>query len=390
MSTSNGDNQKPDRQTCILSDGRRVKFTLKKRCRDPYYLVYFRTPDGRPKEKSTSEANKRRATDSAIVIISEEYSPKPVRPNPSWDEATKVMVRYMEADNLRPGTITQYQMAVNGLRRLFPETCGPAAITPQLAQKYKVLRLETKIAPRTVEGNLGNLNIVYGHWWRDICRILVENPFEGVAPPKADKRPPRIISPEEEQAFLSWLSRHWRGWRFPAMFLEVKKVTGCRIGELAKAPTTNLRDGRLYFEASTTKGRKQRAVKLPPALYEELRDAAGRKFVFGEFSKQLRAIHRKRGKPGYGTMVGEFQPERLVNWLQDQVIRYFKKNPKAKRFKLHNFRGTAMSRARMAGVSFDDAAVAFGCNPETMRQHYVALEEQEISDRVMDKIQAQT
>lgn len=45
-----------------------------------------------------------------------------------------------------------------------------------------------------------------------------------------------------------------------------------------------------------------------------------------------------------------------------------------------------MSKARMAGVGFDDAAVAFGCHPETMRKHYVALDETEISDRVMDKI----
>jgi hypothetical protein len=41
---------------------------------------------------------------------------------------------------------------------------------------------------------------------------------------------------------------------------------------------------------------------------------------------------------------------------------------------------------RMAGVGFDDAAVAFGCHPETVRKHYVALDETEISDRVMDKI----
>jgi hypothetical protein len=71
-------------------------------------------------------------------------------------------VRYMKADNLRPGTIAQYQYAANGLHKVFPETHGPASITPALAQKYKVLRLESKIAPRTVEGNLGNLSIVYG------------------------------------------------------------------------------------------------------------------------------------------------------------------------------------------------------------------------------------
>ena len=207
-----------------MSDGRRVKFTLKRRNRDPYYLVYFRSPDGRPKEKSTSEPNKRRATDAAIVIINEEYAPKPIKPNPTWDEAVKMMVRYMKADNLRPGTIAQYQYAANGLRKVFPETHGPASITPALAQKYKVLRLEAKIAPRTVEGNLGNLSIVYGHWWRDTCKILAENPFEDVAPPKQEKRTPRIISPDEEEAFLTWLAEQWHNWRFPALFLEVKSL----------------------------------------------------------------------------------------------------------------------------------------------------------------------
>jgi hypothetical protein len=44
----------------------------------------------------------------------------------------------------------------------------------------------------------------------------------------------------------------------------------------------------------------------------------------------------------------------------------------------------------MAGVSYEDAAIAFGCNPDTMRQHYIALDEVEVSDRVMDRIQSQT
>jgi hypothetical protein len=85
-----------------------------------------------------------------------------------------------------------------------------------------------------------------------------------------------------------------------------------------------------------------------------------------------------------------------VQWLsmkkpgKVQIIGYFRQNPGVKRFKLHNFRGTAMSQARMAGVSFDDAAVAFGCNPETMRRHYIALDEVAITDRVMERIQSQT
>jgi len=176
----------------------------------------------------------------------------------------------------------------------------------------------------------------------------------------------------------------------PLLFLEVKKATGCRIGELASTATANLKDGRLYFEAVTTKGRKQRAVKLAPALYEELRLVAGPKFVFQVFSGQLRANHLKRGQTRHAQMVKGFAPRRLVNWLQDRVVEYLEATPTAKKFKLHNFRGTAMSKARMAGISYAAAAVAFGCNPQTMRQHYIALDEVEISDRVMEKIQSQT
>ena len=46
-----------------------------------------------------------------------------------------------------------------------------------------------------------------------------------------------------------------------------------------------------------------------------------------------------------------------------------------------------MSKALEAGVSYEEAAIAFGCNPQTMRWHYIALDEVAISDRVMDKIQ---
>jgi hypothetical protein len=135
------------------------------------------------------------------------------------------------------------------------------------------------------------------------------------------------------------------------------------------------------------KGRKQRNVKLPPNLYEELKAITGKKFVFGAFAAQLRKVHAKRGNPHHAICVGDFSPGQLRAWLQDEKKLYFEKNPAAKPFKLHNFRGTAMSKARMAGVGFDDAAVAFGCHPETMRKHYVALDETEISDRVMDKLQ---
>ena len=64
-----------------------------------------------------------------------------------------------------------------------------------------------------------------------------------------------------------------------------------------------------------------------------------------------------------------------------------KRNPLAKKFKLHNLRGTAMTRAKEAGIRYEDAAIALGCNPETMRKHDVAPDEVVVSDRVMEAIQ---
>ena len=167
---------------------------------------------------------------------------------------------------------------------------------PAMAQKFKVVRLEAKRSPRTVAGNLDNLNIVYAHWWCGVCKVLDKNPFADVEPPRQEKRPPRLIEPTEFDKFLKWFAAKYGKWRLPVLLLEVKSLTGCRIGELASTSTASLKDGRLCFEAVTTKGRKQRSVRLPPVLYEEVRKLAGPHFVFERFSAQLRSLHLKRGK----------------------------------------------------------------------------------------------
>ena len=40
----------------------------------------------------------------------------------------------------------------------------------------------------------------------------------------------------------------------------------------------------------------------------------------------------------------------------------------------------------MAGIPEGDAAVAFGCNPETMRKHYLNLDEVAIADQVFTRM----
>jgi predicted phage-related endonuclease len=49
-----------------------------------------------------------------------------------------------------------------------------------------------------------------------------------------------------------------------------------------------------------------------------------------------------------------------------------------------------MSRARQAGIGESDAAIAFGCNPSTMREHYLALDETAIADEVFSRLGAKS
>ena len=374
-------------EICELIDGRRIRFNLKRRERDNYYFVSFRGADGRRREPSTKESNKRRAQESAIAIIKRTYLPEVVPcKSLTWDESVAVMVRHMNASGLRKGSIQQYELVVKNLRKVFPDSEGPSDITPAMAEEFKLKRVEAKKAPRTVEGNLGNLSILY-NWLKNDCKLVSSNPFDGIRPPKTDKQTPRVVTVDEQKKLFSWLSRRWNKWRLPILFLEVKASIGCRIGELARLTANNLEDGHLRFTSDTTKGRKERVCWLPTPLYNELKTVAGPRFVFEAFADQLRKAHTNRGRLNHAKVVKNFSPSQLVNWLQAEAQAYFEKTG-ATYFKLHNLRGTAMSRARMSGVTESDAAIAFGCSPQTMRQHYLALDEKEIADSVFKRMQS--
>jgi hypothetical protein len=109
-------------------------------------------------------------------------------------------------------------------------------------------------------------------------------------------------------------------------------------------------------------------------------------YLWEVFSDGLRAIHAGRGRHDHAASIPDFRPERMVAWPEGQQQAYFAAHPSAYRFKLDNFRGLAMSRAKELGVPYEEAAVAFGCHPETMRRHYVVLDETAISDEVMDRL----
>ena len=103
--------------------------------------------------------------------------------------------------------------------------------------------------PRTVAGNLDNLNIVYGHWWCGVCKILDENPFSSVEPPREEKRPPRVIEPPELDEFLKWLVAKYGKWRCPSFSWRSRASRGAgsvnsqRIDDKSEGQSPLLRGG---------------------------------------------------------------------------------------------------------------------------------------------------
>lgn len=369
---------------CDLPDGRRVGYTLKRRARDPYYLVCFPGPDRTRKERSTKAANLKRAQLAAAAIIREVYGASDRR-FVEWDEAIKRLTAAAAAKNIRETTIEQYVVAIRNLRKVFPDSKGPADITQANAQAFIEAREAAGKSPRTLAGNVTNLSIVFGRWFRDNCQIVDADPFATIERTKQDQPKPRVISDDERQAFVAWLLKRWDNWRLPLLFLEIKAAIGCRIGELASLKSEDVKDGRVTFKASVTKGRKERAPKLPAGLFAELQAQAGPTYAFERFADELRAIHDRRGLIRIAARVGPFSPERMFRWLQDELKTYCRKTG-AKRFKWHNFRGTAMSKARQRGIHYEDGSEFFGCGVETMRRHYVSFDSQEVSDSVADRL----
>src|SRR5262249_25106806 len=124
---------------CILPDGRRVPFAIKSRADDPFYFVCFRSAEGRRLERSTKETSKKRAEEAAESLIKEEYDPKALTGNITWDDALTSLERRMRENNNKARTVQDYCDSLALLRGFFPATRGPGDITVALAKEFKSL-----------------------------------------------------------------------------------------------------------------------------------------------------------------------------------------------------------------------------------------------------------
>jgi integrase len=181
--------------------------------------------------------------------------------------------------------------------------------------------------------------------------------------------------------FNKWLTKRFGDWPFPKLFLAVKAHTGCRLMDLCSLKSSQLQPGRLIFPANLTKGRKERRVPMPNDLYGALNAFKGKTWLWEKYVSGLRAVLESKEHPTH-QMIDEFSPQRLYHWIETVFADYRRLNKDRPALTTHMFRKRAFTMAWQAGVDVRHASIAYGCNVETLIRHYVALDEQQVTDDV--------
>lgn len=379
------------RYSTETTEGGKRKYRWHLRWKDP--------TTGKWKWQATGTADKTRARflqERLWDEINGRGEPATPPPAASWDECRDALVRAMEAENLRPSYILDSAITFNGLRAMFPEAATPAEITPAQAQEYKARRHEAGRSPWTIKGDLSTLRAIFGRLI-GTCGLLASNPFAGVSAPKTDDIQPRIVTPEESEAFYNWLSARWGGWDLPLVYLGVLGFCGWRATETAAIKEDDIfADGTVRVKSSTCKTRKDKYGWLPEELHSRLRAGVCNGWAFGRFPDELRRrLSLIRGQHYAAARVRDFSPDRLVGWMQDELQRFNEEIQEQARqaceippepFTLHDFRRTAVTRMYSIGITEKEASTLVGASPEVIRKHYEAMNKRDNARKVGQRL----
>jgi integrase len=376
------------------SHGRFVGYSLIKRQNDPTYTVYFRLPTGERRKRDTNQTGMDRAKQAAVAIIDEEYAPKveAVRVV-TWDEAVEKIEASAAADGLRGPSVDYYQKLIRRIRAFYSVTAGPADISEGMAEAWKKAFSSTPTRRKELPSQHTVFSLVRGYsalwqsWFVDKLGICPGNPWQSVEPPKTDKIEVKVIEDDTLTHFLGWLDQRFSGWQLPRLFLETKAVTGCRLADLCGIESAQLRDGRLHFKPEQTKGRKARNILLPPDLAAGLEAIKGKTYLWESQPAGLKEAVKKMGRPAH-RIKPDFVPARFYYWVTTLFLDYGKANPDKPKIHSHQLRKRAFTAAWEAGVDPRKAAIAYGCNVDTVMKHYVNLDEQAVTDEVTGQLAA--
>jgi integrase len=306
----------------------------------------------------------------------------------TWDEAVKRLKTRLGTSGNRKGTLDYYLKVIRLVRRRYDitPTHGPADITPGMAACFRdhmmsnESRRKKPVSAHYVAGLLQGLSSLWQKWFIDDLRIVAGNPWQDVEPPKADKLAVKFATDAMIEHFYSWLKERFGDWPFPKLFLSTKAYTGCRLMDLCALKSAQLKEGRLVFPADLTKGRKERKVPLPDDLFAALDAFKGETWLWENYPSGLKAALQAKGWPTHQLKPG-FEAQRLYYWVGLLFSDYHKAHPD-QTLTSHMFRKRAFTLAWEAGVDPRKASIAYGCNVHTVMEHYVAMDEQAVTDEV--------
>lgn len=374
--------------------GRLVGFSVKIFGSGVTYVACFTSLDGRRLKRDTNQTRIGQAVEAARLIIEKEYAPPRVEADKvTWDEAVKRLKARMQTSGNRKSTLGYYLKLIRLIRKKYDliEGHGPADITPGMAAAF---RDSTMMMPSRrgkppsahyVAGLISGFSALWQKWFMDDLKIVSGNPWQDVEPPKADKLTVKFATDEMVEHFYKWLSDRFGDWPFPKLFLSTKAYTGCRLMDLCALKSAQLRDRRLIFPPDITKGRKERKVPLPDDLYAALDAFKGKTWLWENYPSGLKAALQAKGWPTHQLKPG-FDSQRLYYWVGLLFSDYNKAHPERPALTSHMFRKRAFTMAWQAGIDPRRASIAYGCNVDTLMQHYVALDEQQVTDDVFAQL----
>jgi integrase len=368
--------------------GHFVGFNVKLRKNEPTYFVYFRGKDGRRLERDTNKTGMLKAIEAARVIIEKEYAPVPANPDKvTWDDAVGRLKARLATAGVRKNTTDYYLKLIRLVRNVYGVVDGPADLSPGMAASWRdrmmtaVSRRKKLPSPHYVAGLIRGLSALWQKWFLNDLALVSGNPWQDVEPPKADKLPVQYATDELIEPFYQWIGERFGDWAFPKLFLSTKAYTGCRLMDLCRLKSAQLRGGRLVFPADLTEGRKERAVPLPDDLAAALAAFKGETWLWEGYLSGLKAALKAKRWPTH-QLKAEFSPQRLYSWVETLFADYRTAHPDRPVLTTHMFRKRAFTSAWQAGIDPRRAAIAYGCNVDTLMKHYVHMDEQQVTDEV--------
>ncbi|MFO0799450.1 MAG: DUF3732 domain-containing protein [Gemmataceae bacterium] len=138
------------------------------------------------------------------------------------------------------------------------------------------------------------------------------------------------------------------------------------------------------------------AVPLGNDMFTRLEAVKGARYLWEGFPAGLRAALKAKGWPTH-RLKSDFSPERLRAWVMTLFDDFnaaeaerarAEDRPERPRLTSHMLRKLAFTTAWRAGIDPRKAAVAIGCNVDTMLKHYVVMDEQATTDEVFGNLGA--